>query len=83
MCSRFRKLLRGITRSCDMMSVPCSPHEQEIIEHPHSCYVQGRSGTGYAHNFCTFYLTDLPGEQKDDDYALQNVRHGAFLAAKS
>jgi hypothetical protein len=33
-------------------------------------------------NFCTFYLTDLPGEQKDDDYALQNVRHGAFLAAK-
>ncbi|KAF8261742.1 hypothetical protein EI94DRAFT_1745299 [Lactarius quietus] len=23
-----------------------SPHEQEIIEHAHSCFVQGRSGTG-------------------------------------
>jgi hypothetical protein len=23
-----------------------SPHEQEIIEHGHSCFVQGRSGTG-------------------------------------
>lgn len=24
-----------------------SPYEREVIEHPSSCYVLGRSGTGY------------------------------------
>ena len=29
-----------------------SKQEKEIIEYPHSCYVLGRSGTGFVNNRC-------------------------------
>jgi hypothetical protein len=41
-------LLTSILADQDVAHVfQVSPHEQEIIEHAHSCFVQGRSGTGY------------------------------------
>ncbi|KAF8460963.1 hypothetical protein DFH94DRAFT_790038 [Russula ochroleuca] len=40
-------ILIGILADQDVVHVfQVSPHEQEIIEHTHSCFVQGRSGTG-------------------------------------
>ncbi|KAN0138675.1 hypothetical protein V8E53_003663, partial [Lactarius tabidus] len=40
-------LLTSILADQDVIHVfQVSPHEQEIIEHAHSCFVQGRSGTG-------------------------------------
>jgi hypothetical protein len=35
------------TRTPDIATEFGSPKELEIIEHPDSCYVLGRSGTGY------------------------------------
>ncbi len=32
-----------------------STQEKRIIEHPQSCYVIGRSGTGYVRIFCRLY----------------------------
>lgn len=46
MYSKYRKLFYPILSVC-IITTFCSPHEQEIIEHVHSCFVQGRSGTGY------------------------------------
>lgn len=32
---------------CSLADESSSPQEKEIVEYPYSCYVLGRSGTGY------------------------------------
>ena len=45
MSSHFRKSISCTVRCIRLLPIN-STHEQEIIEHPSSCYVIGRSGTG-------------------------------------
>ncbi|KAF5377280.1 hypothetical protein D9615_006447 [Tricholomella constricta] len=45
--SAYKELLRSILADLDVaFPFQVSPQEKEIIEHPNSCYVLGRSGTG-------------------------------------
>lgn len=49
MSSMFRKtLLSSLQPGRTTNLAWVAPHEKKIIEHPSSCYVLGRSGTGYA-----------------------------------
>jgi hypothetical protein len=75
MCSTSRTAGYELLLATDPTHSMDRPQEKEIIEHTHSCYVLGRSGTGWGLSFSPLYVhisdTDM---QQNDNNAIQDAR---------
>jgi hypothetical protein len=62
-----------------ILIVNSSNREKEIILHPFSCFVLGRSGTGYAVSPLDTSRVD-PSIQEDNNDVIQDARSGTSFS---